>query len=304
MNDQFKITDAIITDTRESLITGDYRKIVGHTKNNHTDSFSIYLTHDIDWLTQSHPYVYVNLIRSIFFNHPWIKFNDLFKSNLFLDSIFKLADYEHEQGIQATYNLGSENGLLLGRHQIRYSSNSPIYKDCLQALLKLNHHIGLHSSYKANQKGTINAEKNILEQTIHTPIQVHRSHYLHYNTSTLYRQLDVAGFKYDVGFGQSKKMGFKNNFPGKFKPIQLETGVNASVTVIPLIMLDNIFFNQPKEFIYRSFKECLFQLKNYTGSACIAFHPENLLIKPSLFNNYRDFIDICLQMGANINPNY
>ena len=304
LNNEFKISDAIIHDTKEAMQTGNFSKITSHTINNHTDSFSIYFTHDIDWLNSSHPYVLVNIIRSAFFKHPWIKFSEVFNSRLFIESIQKLAELESSLGISATYSLGAESGLLLGRHQLRYSSQSTIYQECIQLLQNFNHHIGLHSSYFANQKSIIDLEKTTLESHTNTPIKIHRSHYLNYNTSTLYNQLDQSEIRYDIGFGHSRSIGLRNQFPGKFKPIHSQSGKNAAVTVIPLIMLDNVFFNQPREFVYQSFKDCLIKLKAYNGSACIDFHPENLLIKPRLFDYYKDFIDICKQMGANTNPNY
>jgi hypothetical protein len=268
----------------------------------HTDQFAIHITHDIDWINPRHPYSFANVLRSALGKHAWLTLKQTLAKNTFVKNIEQLIELEKQLDVQAIYCIGAMTGTQLGRYDIRYSINGRLTKKVIEMILSRQHTIGLQSSYHAFEKKSLVEESHQLNAATHETTVIHRCHYLNAPPSMLYPQLEEAGLKYELGFGSSRQIGLKNQFPGKFKPIDPVTGISYDVTVIPLVLMDNAFFYAPYHEVLKSFRNTLHQLKNYNGSACISFHPENMLLKPQLYNYFEEIIHICKEEGALINP--
>ena len=68
--------------------------------------------------------------------------------------------------------------------------------------------------------------------------------------------------------------------------------------------MDNAFFYKSYAEVMLLLKQILDELCDYGGMACISFHPENMLLKPELWDYYEEIIHICIQRGIDINPTY
>jgi hypothetical protein len=262
-----------------------------------TAQFAIYITHDIDWLNPLHPYSVLNSIRSLIGKHKWFSLKRLFDQELFLNNIEQLLQLEKALGIQAIYCIGASAGSTFGRHSLRYQPGSALYSNLMQLLHQYDMLVGLHSSYNGIQKGTLQQEQNRLSTYWGKKSNFHRAHYIPHLSSDDYTELESAGFTYDLGFGSSSSIGLRHKPQHNFKPVE-----SHSIGVIPMILMDNVFFKRPYHEVITAFKSCLQTLKTNNGSACIAFHPENMLLRPQLYSYFEEIIHLCKQEGAILNP--
>lgn len=302
MKPESVVSDELIDIFTAAQHTQNFTEIAEHTTKRHTDQFCIYFTHDVDWLNPLHPYSLLNYIRSLFSSHQWLNTSELFKKDIFLNTIENVLTVEKEAGIHAVYHIGATNGKHFQRYGIRYNQSDPMYAELIALLKSYNQPIGLHSSYDADEQHMIEQEKLQLQTFTQKPVQAHRSHFLHSRPQSLYPQLAASGIQYEFGNGLARQVGLTNHFPGKYKPVDFNSGNVIDVTVVPLILVDNVFFVKPYHEVLRSFKYTLHQLKEYNGSACILFHPENMLLKPQLWNYFEEIIHICKTEGALLNP--
>ncbi len=295
------VSQALMDAFTKSKNTQQFESIVPHTQNNHTDSFTVYTTHDVDWINPHHPYSIANYIRAAFTPHRWLTAAQLWRKDSLLRNMEQLLRLENELGVSATYCLGATTGWQLGRYDIRYATNSSLYAEMISLIAEHNQSIGLHSSVKAGKQNSIGAELASLQKHTSQTIVAHRSHYLQGDAQTLYTRLELAGVKYELGNGAARTVGLTNGFPGKYKPVNQATNNKIDITIVPLILMDNVFFVKPYHEVMAEFKQTLNTVKQYNGSVCILFHPENMLLKPQLYNYFEEIIHICKQQGAILN---
>jgi hypothetical protein len=296
------LSDELMRLYQQGVETHNLQPFSQQIAQSHTDQFAIHITHDIDWLNPYHPYSFANVLRSLAGNHSWLTLKQVLRKDVFVRNIEQLLNLETELGIKAIYCIGATSGQQLGRYDIRYSLDGEKTAEIISMIRQKNQIIGLQSSYHAHQKKSLKQQLSNLESATTQKVNIHRSHYLHAPPAILYPQLHRAGIQYDIGYGTARKVGFKNGFPGKFKPIDPDSGKLTDLTVIPLILMDNIFFYTKYSEVIKQFRLTLQQLKNYNGSACISFHPENMLLKPQLYHYFEEIIHICKQEGAILNP--
>jgi len=304
LKDEAEVTPEVIAAFNTGIANNDFATLAGLVSEKRTDGFNIFLTHDVDWLNPAHPYSILKYIYSrVNAGYPWFPPEVMTQKDALLRNIERLITLEQKQHLSSLFFCGA--GIQsMGRHDIRYTAHSSLFHE-LMALLNRSEHIvvGLHSSYNACARKLIDKEKNTLETFTGKKVNIHRSHFLHYDPDGLYSQLEVSGIQYDFGYGHARTVGFKNSFPGKFKPVNTAAKRVYDVTCIPLVLMDNAFFFHPHHEVLSQFRSSIRQLKHANGSASILFHPENMILKPELWHYYEEIIDICLQAGANINPN-
>jgi hypothetical protein len=299
LSDDATLSPELIAAYLQSEEEKNFTKLAPYTLPLHTDSFQIHITHDIDWINPLHPYSMLNYVRSLVSKHPWFTPKQLFNKQVLIENIAQLLQLEKELAVRSLFCIGANANSTFNRYAIRYKTSTLIYKPLLKLIKENNQSIGLHSGYQSVERKNIMVEKNSLEHFTNKPVLAHRSHYLQHN-ELLYEQLDAAEITYDLGNGRIREVGLINGFPGKIKPINTKTGGVYNCTTIPLFLTDNVFFVKPYYEVLKEFKRTLQQLKNYRGSGCILFHPENMLLKPQLWNYFEEIIHICKQEGANL----
>jgi hypothetical protein len=296
------ITTQMVSAFKAGLVSSNFQPLSEITANQHTDQFSIHITHDIDWLNPHHPYSLVKSLRATLSKHPWLSLKQVVQQDILLRNIEQLLSLEKELDIQAIYCLGSSSGLQMGRYDIRYSSHSRMFNEFKTMLNTYIQTIALHSSIDAAQTNQLAYEISSLQLHSKQPVPIQRCHYLKHSTPAFYQMLAQKGIRYDIGYGRAQTVGLLNHFPGKFKPIDPISLLPIDITIIPLILLDNVFFKQSYHEVITAFRKTLDTLKQYNGSACLLFHPENMLVKPQLYSYFEEIIHICKQEGAIINP--
>jgi hypothetical protein len=304
LQEQVVVTPGMITAYTEACSTGDFTALAGMMGQNRNDRFSIHLTHDIDWLYPGHPYSVLKYLRSLVSSSPWYDLRVMTKHDALLKNIERMMMLEADLQVSSIFFMGAGEGGTTGRYDIRYTVHNGLFKELVSLLRQYHHPAGLHSSYNADEQNRIAHEKHTLEHYISMAVDHHRSHFLHYDPDTLYTQLDKAGFRYDLGLGKARVPGLAGNFPGSTRPVNKHTGEVHRVTLVPLILMDNAFFHMSYHDVIKTFNHTLDQLERSGGSACILFHPENMLLKPELWDHYTNIIHLCKQHGALISPHF
>ncbi len=266
--------------------------------DSHHGQFSITITHDVDWLNPYHPFAWIQSTRNGLLQKPRISFKQLWQRDLFLRNCERLLQTEQQLNIQSVWCLGAQPTEGLGRYDIRYSANNPLLKELIALVKSYHQTIGLHSSYHAVTHATLQAEANQLSELTGEPIHYHRSHYLNGDTESRYMQLDQSGIQYELGSGYARKVALRGGIPGKLHPLNSKTQNLHAVSVVPLVLMDNIFFIKPQHEVLHELTNILKVIRDYQGPACLLFHPENFLLKPQLWETFHEIIHICKQEKA------
>jgi len=289
LNENTPISDEWIELYISSTRKNNFKEISLLTQGRHNDRFTIWVTHDVDWVDPWHPY---SLLK-VFTSRPWIKRDQIKNREIFLEKSQGILEVEKEFQVDSIwFSAGSKR--TFGRYDIRYESGGEHHLKLLQLIKSYNQTNGLHSSPHGIKKGEIIYEAERLSELTGQPVKFHRSHYLKSLSSTDYISFAQAGIQYDMSLGYARKTGFRNHYPGMLN--------NNGVYVVPMILMDNAFFYKSETEVLTAFKETLSTLKKHQGSACICFHPENIAIKPGLLQSIREIIKICISEGAIISP--
>ena len=234
----------------------------------------IYITHDIDWLNPLHPY---SVIKTITHGKKWIQPSLLFKPKLFLQGIERLLQFNQNHHSNSIWLIGASNQHTFFRKGLRYQTTSSAYTSALTLLKKAEVEIGLHSVSSA----PIIEQYNRLSDILKKQIKYHRSHYLNFNTDTLYQELQYTGLKVDFSKGTSRAITL---------PQQIQN--TANVSAVPTILFDNIFFFESPNLVFDQFKQTLQEAKSQKRDIAVLFHPENFIINPNLWEYYEEVLKL------------
>jgi len=275
-------------------------KISGYKKEK---SFTIYFTHDVDWVKINTPLSYLKsglsgTLRKI----KWFSFSELYHRRNLIRFTDELIAFEKIHGFHSIFFLPSSNYDPFNRYGSRVDLNDKTSKDFFQMLLSNNVGIGLHGSYHARYKNSYAEEAKKLAEALNREITMHRNHYLNFDPANLWQQMENAGIRYDFSIGYIYDQGLRTTLPFSFKGLDVLQNRISNVTGIPLLFMDLPDTLTDKEKTIREFRENIQILKTYNGTASILFHAENLCLYPELFELYSQIIDICKSEGAVINP--
>ena len=247
-----------------------------------TEFRNIYLTHDVDFLTNYRhlrgffggvkrnllsPKGLCKVAKSAFslendpaFTFPWI-----------LEQDNKVA------GAQKVYFLKSA--------VVQASADYPGYnltgKDCskLVGMLKQNIcRIGLHTSYfSANHLEYIELEKQKLEQRLNLTVSASRWHFLRTLQPTDYKELLSAGITDDFTLGYADIAGFRLGTSRPVCWINPENLVVTNLTLHPLTAMDCTFSNQEYMNLteieaFEAINDLLKQVKKHNGEVVLLWH--------------------------------
>jgi hypothetical protein len=263
---------------------------------------TVFFIHDIDWISIQHPYSLFKYLRSLVSPpHKWYSLGQLLQRDFLLKNIEQLLLFEKNKNISSLFFLGSSKKWhSFGRRDIRYTNDSFLLTELISLLKNQAIEIGLHSSFGKNNHYLL--EKENLEKLTNQKIHTHSSHYMNNNRLTFPSELEYAGLKYDFSSGNTKTVSYVNSTAQMHKSVDPSNMHICEVYKIPLILMDNVFFKQPSHNILETLKRKIDHATQYDGSISILFHPENMALRPILWECYDTIIDICLQQGAIINP--
>lgn len=240
----------------------------------------IYLTHDIDWLTPWHP---LSLIKRITHGKRWLGLSKGWNPNTFLQSTANLIQlHQSNTCYKPVWFIGASGLHTYTRYGLRYRYDDSRLAQIIQLLQQHQCNIGLHSI----QQESIPLQTKRLHALTGTEIQFHRSHFLRFDTSSLFHQLAEAGIHTDFSMGMARSPEY---------PPPTATTNTSSVKSIPTILFDNAFFFHPPEYVFNQFKKQLAALQG--NDAAIVFHPENMMVNPQLHTHLLAVIRIIQAEG-------
>jgi peptidoglycan/xylan/chitin deacetylase (PgdA/CDA1 family) len=99
--------------------------------------------------------------------------------------------------------------------------------------------LGLHGGYYAyNDPKRMAIQRDRLEKLTGKKISGYRNHFLRFEVPTTWELLQTCGFKYDVTFGYSDTIGFRNGMCHPFQPYNRQSEATIKIIEIPLILMD------------------------------------------------------------------
>ena len=243
---------------------------------------NIYLTHDVDFLTN---------YRHLRGFSGGIKRNLLSPKGLHrvAKSVFSL---ENDPAFTFPWIL-EQDGKVVGAQSVFFMKSAvvqaaadyPNYnltgKDCskLVGLLKQkNCKIGLHTSYySANHLEYIDLEKQKLEQSLEMTITASRWHFLRTLQPTDYKSLLSAGITDDFTLGYADIAGFRLGTSHATQWINPENLEVTNLTLHPLIAMDCTFSNHEymnlaENEAFEKIIELLNQVKKHNGEVVLLWH--------------------------------
>lgn len=258
---------------------------------------TVYLTHDVDWLDPQHPYSWLKFTRQ--FIQPrktWFDLRHMLQQDVLLRNIEQLLQFEQEQNLHSIFFIGATKDAM-GRQSVRYTVDDPLYAALIDALKKHKATIGLHSCNTAHDPYAMQQAR--LEKHAQQAVRYHRSHFLHYDVETLFAQLEQAGLLFDMSMGKAQQISFASGTCRAYRGIDLQRMQMSKVTEVPLLLMDNAFFWLPEQQVMDDFKRNLDHAMQHNGTFSILFHPENMLLKPRLWDLYEQVAGLCRNSGAN-----
>lgn len=269
----------------EEFCSKHYRRL---TKRDHRNTFSLFLTHDVDRIK----YFSINsLLYTIKLLFRFIKegkkrttlVKEIFRIAFHLINIFdhkdpywnfeELTQKEKELGICSTY-------FFLPRDQKHVDSYYDIdnrkIRELIEFLRKEGCEIGLHGTVLSSK--SFDSLKTIVSNFLkitgltQTGIRQHRLMWQHPLTA---KNHDVAGISYDSTLGFADHEGFRNSYCNPFKLFDFKKNRMLSYWEIPLNVMDSTLFyyrKLPVEEAMDSALAIISEIKRFNGVFTLLWH--------------------------------
>jgi len=251
--------------------------------------FAICLSHDIDRLKPK-------ILRGVRFGESsknlFRKVSRTFRSIWNFSGIIEL---EEKFGAKSSFYF-----LALERHETDFDYNLDELSDELKTILDAGWEIGLHGGHK----GYINLdelmkEKARLEKGLGKRVIGYRNHYLKFKVPTTWELLRKAGFEYDMTFGYSDHVGFRNGMCHPFLPFNLKTKELIDILEIPLIIMDGALDRNMKLDINESWiivKRLIDRVEELNGVLSVLWH--NTYMSGQWLDLYKRILSYCSDKDA------
>lgn len=243
---------------------------------------NIYLTHDIDFLTNYRqlrgflggikrnllsPKGLCRIAKSVFSleNDPAFTFRWI------LEQDSKVADAQHVYFVKSAVSQAAAD-------YPGYNLNGKDFKKLSQLLKKNNCELGLHTSYNsANHLEYIKMEKAKLEQSLGMTVTASRWHFLRTMQPFDYKELISVGITDDFTMGYADTAGFRLGTSRAVQWINPENLEVTNLTLHPLTAMDCTFSNQEYMNLTESEAEekivsLLNQTKKHNGDVVLLWH--------------------------------
>ena len=263
--------------------------------------FRVIVTHDVDRTTGFEP---TSILRSLLQvlrlrKDPWLPLGLSLSPGALEDNIHRLLEFESAHGIGAYYFMMSgPYGLRLhsSRSDVRWSVSRRIAEAIRQAGMT----IGLHGSYYARERNSYPDERARLEQVVRAPVTCHRNHYLRFDTTEVWSQLEAAGIQYDFSVGYASRMGFRAGTARPYPTFALAHRRPSGVIAVPLLYMDAAHEDSNHAETFAQLRVALEQVKAVQGCVSVLFHPELFLVDKGLWPRFQEMIAVCRDLGADL----
>lgn len=246
------------------------------------------LTYDIDHLhafkDKKMSIQYARLAQDFFFNRLQYR---LRKAVLFEGAVDPWMNFDFQKSINQyveKVHYFFHCGLEKNKYDYSTSTEHIDFKYAIKTLQDTHAQIGLHPSYKSNEKfDVLQKEKKALEVHLSAPVTTSRQHYLYLKLPATYRNLIALGITDDYTMGYSHTTGFRAGIAVPFLWFDLERNECSSLRLHPFCVMDTTL----KHHLGLSPEEGLDHIRYYI-SICKLYEAEycSLWHNSSLGENY------------------
>jgi len=263
--------------------------------------FSVLITHDIDRTTTLEPLSVLNSLANALRLRAgnWWPLTTALSPRALIRTIERLLDFEVSQQIGALYFM------MAGPYRFgRYSPRTDVRWRSARAVARLVQEarmtIGLHGSFSAKDGNSYREEKDRLQQTLACAVTTHRNHYLRFDPTRLYSQLERAGIQFDLSVGFINRIGFRAGCARCHRAFDLQNGRPSNVFSVPQLFMDTILQNRTPEQILLELHGALSHVRAVQGCVCLVFHPETFLIDSRAWPLFQNIVHMCRDLGADL----
>jgi hypothetical protein len=186
-----------------------------------------------------------------------------------------------------------------------YQLNEPRILDTLLHLEEADWEICLHGSYNASRiPGELIAEKKLLQAVLKKKILGYRQHYLNFHPADLFKEVEEAGFSYDLSVGYNDRSGPRAGTFFPYRPYGIEMHQPYSIWEFPFVLMDTTLatsYNLPASKILPHFQSLI---DGQAGCVALIWHQEQMggLLDPDFDAAYVQLLEWALQKGFQLSP--
>lgn len=270
-----------------------------------TKSFSILLTHDVDYLQFYNKFsvFFQRFYKCIFKYHNYPQaYKEIRSYFTFLldskhdpyNSFDELMQTSKQYGLTSHFFFIASNA---SPYDQDYQLHSKQVQNLLNNILEKGHKIGLHVGYDSfSNYQQICDEKASLTKFMSHPT-FSRQHYLRFNITQTPRLLDMAGIQWDSSLGFSQNIGFRCGSCFSFSMFDILERKQLTIKQKPLLIMDTAFASLVQKDSQKHAKEKFFDIakkvRQHNGELVILWH--NSSVKqdkwPKLYSLYKDLIE-------------
>jgi hypothetical protein len=284
-------------------------KILGFMPEREQRPFVVFLSHDVDNITDRNFYVMGKKAWELGRNlahGSWSQAANRARS--LRRTCFRQTDpYWHFETYMDLENaFGARSSFYFmngagGRYGSRYRLSR--VAGIMRKLQEHGWEVGLHThpdDYRLPHR--IRSSKTGLEKVIHMAVQGARSHYLVFQVPATWRNLQDAGLSYDATIGYEADFGFRSGLAFPYHPVDLNTGEVLDILELPLAVMDGgVFarFGDPQE-ILEHLESLINEVADLKGMLSLLWHQRVLdnLDYPGWGWVYRELLRLCARRGA------
>jgi hypothetical protein len=221
--------------------------------NNHR--FALVLSHDIDRIRT---WTYSKVKRTL--KESWRKrnYSELLKKpfNLLYSLLLKenwsgnfeyINNMENRHGGNSTFFFTAKKRSSLDP---KYNLNWNRLKKGITIIKNKGGKIGLHGSLLSSEEGEyLVEEKVLLEEKTGIKIKGNRQHYLRFDISKSFDNIEKAGLEYDSTLGFANELGFRCGTSLPFHPFCIKGKKPYPFLEIPLILMDTVLLLESKLYL-------------------------------------------------------
>ncbi|MDG1331923.1 MAG: polysaccharide deacetylase family protein [Crocinitomicaceae bacterium] len=179
-----------------------------------------------------------------------------------------------------------------GKKDRNISIQNSEHRKLIQSLGEEGIAIGLHPSFASfKSKATIQTEKNELESVCGKEISNSRQHFLRFQVSETFKDLDEVGFSHEYSMGFAEHVGFRSGTAKPHKWFDLSNNKTRNLFIHPFAYMDgtlreymNLSIEESKVMIDQLYNE----VKRYGGDFIFIWHNETI----GDYGNWKGWSDV------------
>ena len=264
------------------------------------DSWSVFLTHDIDRIRRRTPRGIARSVkrrrhralRDLTGHDPW-------------DNVPDLLETTWRRGLRSTvFLIGRNQHRLDGTPRRTYERER---RNLAAAVHAAGSEVALHGAFASSESLQALEDELAVLRAEAGPVQGVRFHYLRFRYHDTPLRVEAAGLAYDASLGFSERPGFAAGYARPFRPWIVGEEREARITLVPLAVMDTTLHSHlglgPEEARERALR-VLGAVRRAGGAAALLWHNTYLADEraPGYDRLWEDLLDDLQERGASLGP--